>query len=361
MSAQAIPLAGCAQLSCAHVPRPERATTLAAELRAFYAEHSELRPCILSAAELAARFVPHVFVDKPKHAERQIRRANRLLEGTYGERFRVQRRYYGRAIVPPARWIEKTGSSGLSDPSVLRDAVDLRTGDLEQRASADRAGPRRSASRSIPSRPERKARAREPWVSRRRAVPHGVTNPHLLEVAPVDLAGLAALRKAHSGAFDDLADELRRQSYHDHPIEACRAVRTLAERQTTNPKQYLRFFFKRARGGDLLIDGPEAARIADEQERSARAAYAYDDGDPATHWPDLLPEATAGPPPVDRPTIAPRRLSAEAEHERVRMRREAERVIDLLFGATLRWRSPTARFLAALADTTRGTVLEDPP
>jgi len=261
-----------------------------------------------------------------------------------------------------ARWYKKQGSTGRSLSSVVDVEVDLRTEDLEQRAKADRARePRRAASRSTPSRADRETkRAREEWAAapRRRAVPHGVTNPRLLEVAPVSLDGLSALRKRHAEAFDELADELRRQRYHEHPEEACRAVRTLAVRETTTPKILLRHLFKRARDGDPLVDGPEFDRIADAQEAAARANYAWDAEDPATHWADPLPDSTAGPPapePED-PARALVRKRLEAEREHQLRRREGERIVSLLLGATLRHQSSDARFLNTLAPSTKAAI-----
>jgi hypothetical protein len=322
----------------------DAATTLDAVLRAFYASHDEDAPCTLSVPELAALFAPGC---KPENGERAILRAHRRIRGTYRERFRERRQTYGRAQLPVARWIDP-GGSGRSGflPS---DEIDLRTGDLELQANADRARARDSAFSSSPPSKRRNERAREAGgLERRRASPHGVTNPKLLEVAPISPEGLLAAQERHSGWSEVLADELRRQRYHEHPAEACRAVRTLAQRETDTPLRLLRELFKRARAGDLLIDAREAIEADEKAEREARAAYGWDPDDPATHWPDLDDGNPRAPP---EPTAE--ELDAD-KWAAVLRAREAE----LRAAARPRARDPAAadRFLAELKPEIQATV-----
>jgi hypothetical protein len=284
-------------------------------LRAFYAEHDEANPCTLSVPELAARFVPNA---KACNGERAVLRAHQRIRATHRGQFHETRQRYGRATLAYARWWSKDpGGSGRSVVVGLGE-VDLRTGDLDQQAMADRARAPDSAFRSTPRSQHRNERAREAGGSpRRRAVPHGVVNPPELAPLPVKVAegGLEAVRARWPEWSDALAKELRRQRYHDNPGEACRAVRTLAQRDTDTPLRLLRDLFNRARGGDLLVDKAAEAELVEAVEAAARRVYAYDEHDPSTHW--------VGPP--HEPT--PDELAAEREAQRwreVRRAREAE-------------------------------------
>jgi len=172
--------------------------------------------------------------------------------------------------------------------------------------------------------------------------------------ADVELEALAALRKAHPDAFDELWRELHRERYHRHPLEASRAVRTLVNRTSPTPLRLLRDLMNRACNGDALCDG-EAEREVDERlELEARERYAWDPKNPSTHWPDLIPEGTAAPPPEPDPEESARvvaRKRLEHERELARRRREAERIVGLLLRATGR-APPTAaeRFLRVMSD-----------
>jgi hypothetical protein len=325
-------------------PEPDE-RTLPARLRAFYAE----APRTLSTPELAARFVPHVYAVKPAHAERQVQRANRLIRRTYGNRFVETVRRDGRSLLAPTRYI-KPGGVGLYD-SLSSDRVEIDLRDLELQADADRARAREPAFRSTPRAPRTSERAREVRGSepRRRAVPHGVRNPRLLEAAPVQLEGLAAMRARHAGWADVLTGELRRQRYHDHPLEACRAVRTLAERESTEPLRLFRHLFNRAVDGDMLIDLKPELEADDAAEQSARVNYKWDPDDPSTHWrgadDDKPPEPTAA-------ELEARRWAAVRRAREVELRKPA----GVGWWHILASIAKTARFLGSLKPETVATV-----
>jgi hypothetical protein len=147
-----------AQHSCALTTPPKIPTTLDARLRAFYAEHDADNPCRLSVPELAARFAPRC---KPANGEREILRAHGRIRRTHRDQFHERRQCYGRAPVATARWWTK--DPGCSGRSVVTSSseVDLRTGQLDQTASADRARARPVAPRSTRRVEKRNRAARE--------------------------------------------------------------------------------------------------------------------------------------------------------------------------------------------------------
>lgn len=314
--------------------------TLPSRLRAFYAEHTRDRPCTLSVPELAARFCPNA-----KHGERAVRRAHRLIAETYGARFHQHARSYRRMTMTAARWIDGPGAKGTSRSRSSGRRSD-QPGDLELQADADRARtrPRNSAPRSTPRVRGENERAREGGgsVPRRRAVPHGVSNPVLLEAVAVPPEALAALRGRFPAAFDELVRELHRERCHAHPLEACRAARTLAERDTSTPLRLFRDLFRRAREGDLLIDAQAERDAVEAAELEARKAYGYDAADPSTHWPEFADQ-------LGQPRYRPPPTAAELEAARMR-RTVAARERELRATVTPRAHDPTAaqRFLASV-------------
>jgi hypothetical protein len=176
----------------------------------------------------------------------------------------------------------------------------------------------------------------------------------------VALEGLAAVHARYPVAFDELADELRRERYHEHPLEACRAVRTLGVRDTDTPLRLLRHLMKQALGGDLLCDAPDDGAATVEAEQAARLAYAWDADNPSTHWPDEL-HLDGEPRPPPRPPSA-EQLEARRQ---ARERRELERIELEAIARTFPPR-PTdpaigAAFLAALEERERNKKMCGPP
>jgi hypothetical protein len=192
-------------------------------------------------------------------------------------------------------------------------------------------------------------------------VPHGVTNPPVfVEVAPVALEGLAAVNERFPAAFADLADELRRERYHEHPVEACRAVRTLGVRDTDTPLRLLRHLMKQALGGDLLCDAPDDTAATVEAEQAARLAYAWDPDNPSTHWTNEL-QIEGEPRPPPRPPSA-EQLEARRQ---ARERRELERILhnEVVRTTPARPLDPAkgAAFLAAFEERQRIKNICGPP
>lgn len=337
--------------------------TLDAKLREHYAGYTEEHPCELSVPELARMFAPGC---SPKNGEREILRAHDRIRESHVDQFFEQPQYRGSMRVQTARWWTKyPGESGRSR-LVRSSDVDLRIGTVDQTAEADRprvARRRDSAPRSNRSQHRETKPAREVRVSpapRRRAVPHGVTNPRLLEVAPVSLEGLAAVHARFPVAFDELADELRRERYHEHPLEACRAVRTLGVRDTDTPLRLLRHLMRQALEGDLLCDAPDDGAATVEAEQAARLAYAWDPDNPLTHWPDEL-HLDGEPRPPPRPPSA-EQLEARRQ---ARERRELERILhdEIVRTTPARPLEPSkgAAFLAALEERQRHREMCGPP
>lgn len=320
----------------------ELVDTLDGRLRAFYAEHDEGNPCKLSTVELARRFTSTADV-------RQIRRANKRIRQTYGARFRERLQSYGPTPLPFARWIDKPGGDGRSDLS-LSDQVDLRIDQVDLEAHADRARTHAHAPRA----------SRPPERERRPATRLHVPRTPLLE-HPVGIeAGVLADVDLTHGAkwLSRLVNELRKEKCHRHPVECELALRTLAQRETDNPLRMFRFFLNRAIDGDSLIDTADLDKLTDAAELGARERYAWDPDNPATHWPDLLPEGTAAPPPepvLEDPARVAARKRLEHEVEERRRRREAERIVGLLLGATLR-PSPAERFLRLVKPHVRADI-----
>jgi hypothetical protein len=176
----------------------------------------------------------------------------------------------------------------------------------------------------------------------------------------VALAGLAAVHARFPVAFDELADELRRERYHEHPLEACRAVRTLGVRDTDTPLRLLRHLMRQALDGDLLCDAPDDGAATVEAEQAARLAYAWDPDNPSTHWADEL-HLDGEPRPPPRPPSA-EQLEARRQ---ARERRELERIELEAIARTFPPR-PTdpaigAAFLAALEERERNKKMCGPP
>lgn len=167
---------------------------------------------------------------------------------------------------------------------------------------------------------------------------------------------MAEVDRVHGAKWlSRLVRELHKPKCHEHPAECELALRTLSRRSTDNPLRMFRFLLNEAIDGDALIETAELDKLADAAEECARARYAWDPDNPSTHWPDLIPEGTAAPPPEelepDPEELARIAARKRLEHEvdEKRRRREAERIVGLLLRATGR-SPPTAaeRFLTVM-------------
>jgi hypothetical protein len=252
-------MAGHAQEPCARsphlgtAPSPDAAPTLAAKLRAFYAEG----PSELSTAELAERF--------SRGDERQIQRAHRLIRQTYRERFVEVRRAFGRTTLTVLRWIAPPREQHSFSRGVVADRVSLPdpSEQLDLRAHADRA-------RVRASRPEPPPRVRH--RARRLELPRV---PLLEQPIAIEAGVLDALKARHgAGGLWRVLRILREPRCHERPAEAVLAARTLADRDATVPGALFRHLFRRACEGDLLADAPA------DRERTREAELAYLTGPP---------------------------------------------------------------------------------
>jgi hypothetical protein len=209
-------------------------------LRAVFASGS----CELSIAELAERYVSPADATpkRRKNDERQVQRALALIRRTYGERFVEQRRHERRLTRTVRRWIAPPASSSSRGEAVDLDLSDLLTDQRSSRAKADRAR-------------ARAPRIARPHRPRRPARPHGVTNPAILAPVALEAGVIDAVRAAHGPrAAWHLVRELQRPRCHAYADEARLAARTLAVRATDTPLRLFRHLFRKAIGGDPLID-----------------------------------------------------------------------------------------------------------
>jgi hypothetical protein len=288
---------------------PSETTTLAATLRAFYAEKARTD----SVAQLADRFA--------NGDKRQVERAHALIRLTYGARFVEEPRWDGRVQLAPLRYLLKPGGPGrLGFFPLDQGGISSSVGEFDQqsrsRVRADFAPC--SNSTSAPDVPSRRP-------ARKLDLPRPAVDPIRLEDGVSE-----ALRQRHGAkGWWQVLQVLREPLCAQHEAEAMRAARTLAERDARVPGAVFRSLFARALAGDPLVDQDQEVRRTREVERAAIADNP-DLSEDYAEWTQLTGEkpVAPGPEPPRSASAWARQKLAELEAERQEREARAQEAAD---------------------------------